>query len=328
MMSARSNIVFLFSGQGSHYRGMGKELYHGDSTFRTSIQKSDRIISQNLGISLIDELYHSDDEIFDSILITHPAIVAVELAMLTVVKNRGIIPDAVAGVSLGEFAAAVAAGFWSEEEALATCMEQARVISSHVADGGMTVVIGNKPQKLLDFMEGRELYDDSANFKGCFTVSGSESDLDKLDIFLGEQGMVYQRLEVEYPFHSPLMDAASRFWQNDRLERSPDSINLKMYSACLEGTMGDEIPENFFWQVVRNPFRFPELVRRMEQELGSSYYLDLGPSGTMATFMKYNLGTEQSTRSDSQSVTILSQHHDAVQRLEKITNELSLIKEL
>ncbi|MEL6561317.1 MAG: acyltransferase domain-containing protein, partial [Bacteroidota bacterium] len=237
MMSARSNIVFLFSGQGSHYRGMGKELYQGDAIFRDSIQKSDRIISQNLGISLIDELYHSNDEIFDSILVTHPAIVAVELAMLAVAKDREIIPDAVAGVSLGEFAAAVAAGFWSGEEALSTCMEQARVISSHVEDGGMTVVIGNKTRKLLDFMDGKKLYHDSINFKGCFTVSGSRSELDKLDVFLGEQGMVYQRLEVEYAFHSPLMDTARIFWQDEKLERSHDSVNVKMYSAFLEGEM-------------------------------------------------------------------------------------------
>lgn len=321
MLSANSNIVFLFSGQGSHYRGMGKELYQSNSVFRNSIQRSDRLIYQNIGISLIDELYESGDEVFDSILITHPAIVAIELAMLAVMKSKEIIPAAVAGVSLGEFSAAVAAGYWSGEEALATCIEQAKLIASHVHDGGMTVVIGNKTQKLLDFMDGKELYDNSINFKGCFTVSGRKTELDKLDNFLGEQGMVYQRLEVEYPFHSPFLDVAGTFWQHERFDRNPDSSDIKMYSTYLEGLVDNEIPENFFWNVVSNPFRFPEIVKKMEQDLGSSFYLDLGPSGTMATFMKYNLGAGNDTISESKPITFLSQHHDADHRLEQFTRD-------
>lgn len=328
-MINKSNIVFLFSGQGSHYRDMGKELYLSNTVFRDSINRADRIIYQNVGISLIDELFHYDDQIFDSVLITHPAIVAVEIAMIEVMKSLGITPDAVVGVSLGEFAAGVAAGIWTAEEAIITSIEQARIVIQHVNEGGMTVVIGNKSQQLLEYMEGKELYHDSVNFKGCFTVSGLKNELDKFDVFLGEKGLVYQRLDVEYPFHSPLLDLAGLFWFQEEIQiQMPISSDVKMYSPLNGGLLEGNIPANYFWDVICKPFNFPNIVKELENDLQGAYYLDLGPSGTMATFMKYILGPTQGNLGESVVIPFLSQHHEAIQKLDKFSTEILSVKEI
>lgn len=328
-MVNQSNIVFLFSGQGSHYRGMGKELYQNDAIFRNNINRSDRIIYQNVGVSLIDELYGDSEDVFDSVLITHPAIVAVEIAMIEVMKSRSIFPNAVLGVSLGEFAAGVAAGIWSGDEALTASIEQARTIVQHVEEGGMTVVIGNKTPELLEYMDGKELFHDSVNFKGCFTVSGLKDDLDKLDTFLGERGVVYQRLDVEYPFHSPLLDLAGMFWQHEEFEWHFSSLNdVKIYSALKGETINENIPSNYFWDVICKPFNFPTVVTQLENDMKGAYYLDLGPSGTMATFMKYNLGPAQGNINESVPITFMSQHHQSIQRLEQFETKISLINEI
>jgi len=70
--------VFLFSGQGSHYRGMGETLYKNNEVFAHSMHQSAELVEQQLGISLIEELYRKKEKCFDDLLVTHPAIVAVD----------------------------------------------------------------------------------------------------------------------------------------------------------------------------------------------------------------------------------------------------------
>ena len=106
---------------------MGKTLYDSNPSFSKSLNQSDAFVKQHLGRSIIEELYHNTHESFDDLLITHPAIVAIELAMLEVMKDLGIIADYVSGNSLGEFAAGVAAGIWTTEMALEAAVEQAKI---------------------------------------------------------------------------------------------------------------------------------------------------------------------------------------------------------
>src|SRR5690242_15974263 len=123
-----NNMVFLFSGQGSQYRGMGSSLFKNNAVFRRSIEQSDAIVQQLLGRSLINELYFISNPVFDDLLITHPAIVAVEIAMWQVMNDMGLQPAYVTGNSLGEFAAAVASGVWSAEHAVEASVEQAKSV--------------------------------------------------------------------------------------------------------------------------------------------------------------------------------------------------------
>lgn len=325
MQQNTSNIVFLFSGQGSHYRDMGKELYVADRVFKDSIDRADKLIYRNTGISLVEELYRYDEEVFDSVLITHPAIVAIEIAMTEVLNDRGIIPVAVAGISLGEFAAGVASGLWTGEDALVTSIEQAKLISMKVEEGGMTVVISPKTGLLTEYLDDKELYQQCVNFNGCFTVSGLRNELDQFDEFLGENGIVHQRLDVEYPFHSPFMELAKLYWNHDDsgISDSPEN-SAKMYSALLGDIIDKGFNSDYFWDVVSRPYDFPAVIREIERDLPDVRYVDLGPSGTMATFMKYITGTGAGR---PLATTLLSPHHQGVDRLENFLKEFQTGKE-
>ena len=85
-----------------------------------------------MNISLVNELYNSTLPEFDDLLITHPSIFAVEIVLYKVLTNIGIIPDYLVGVSLGEFAAAVANGIWDEKTAVEAAAEQAKVIEREI----------------------------------------------------------------------------------------------------------------------------------------------------------------------------------------------------
>src|SRR5688572_9620134 len=111
-------IVFMFSGQGSHYYQMGRELFEQQPIFRHWMQLADSIYQELTGLSIIHELYengHKKSEPFVRTLLTHPAIFSIEYALGQIILEQGIIPDYVLGTSLGEFAAAVFAGVMTFE---------------------------------------------------------------------------------------------------------------------------------------------------------------------------------------------------------------------
>lgn len=280
-------IVFLFSGQGSHYRGMGEVLYKNNAIFARSLNQSAELIGQQLGISLIEELYERKEKDFDDLLFTHPAIVAVELAMLDLIQSLGITPDYVSGNSLGEFAAATVAGIWTKEAALEAAIEQAKSIVQSGVEGGMVAVINESQNKLKPLLDKLELYVASENFPNHFTVSGA---IKKLAVFqkeLDRQDLQFLRLPVKFPFHSPLIPEQTDFLYY-LYTSSPTAKPQKGFISGIYNQEMKELPADYFWKVVSQPTNFCQFVKKME-ELGPCLYLDLGPSGTSATFVKYNL---------------------------------------
>ncbi len=99
-------LVFMFSGQGSQYYHMGKELFKENTVFRQSMLEMDAIAARRIGTSIVEEIYHPGKRVsdpFDSILFSHPAIFMIEYSLYKVLEDRGIYPDYVLGSSLGEF---------------------------------------------------------------------------------------------------------------------------------------------------------------------------------------------------------------------------------
>ena len=96
--------VFMFSGQGSQYYRMGKELYEHHKTFNYWMDACNEIVSPLIKTSLTDIIYDNDKkgEAFDRLLYTNPALVSIQYSMFQVLKNIGIHPDYLLGYSLGE----------------------------------------------------------------------------------------------------------------------------------------------------------------------------------------------------------------------------------
>lgn len=312
-------IVFLFSGQGSHYRGMGQSLFEHEPVFRSVMEKAEQIVQKQLNRSLIHELYTKKQPDFDDLLVTHPAIVAVEIAMLRLLESMGIRPDYINGNSLGEFAAAVAAGAWTEEQAMEAAMEQAKSIVRNDVCGGMLAIFSPNTEEARQIYSSYDLFLAGDNFHGHFTVSGTAHNLDRFQRELDRRGVQFQRLPVCYPFHSPLIDGSeSGFIYH--MSNMPDLV--VPHPGFISGITGEKLsvlPSNYFWHVARHYTHFPKVVGYTESK-GACLYMDLGPSGTSATFVKYNL----STSSRSRSFPIMTQFRKERQQLETLKKMLDI----
>lgn len=311
-------IVFLFSGQGSQYRDMGRDLFDHHPVFRHSIETSDLHFRQHLNRSLIQELYQTDTADFEDVLITHPAIVAVEIAMLAVMESQGIIPDFVYGQSLGEFAASVASGIWSASTAIEAAIMQAKSLANAGLDGGMLSLVKADEHRIAESYKEYDLSLALDNFKGHFTVTGTKKSLDTYQKYLTEQGVLTARIPVTLPFHSTILQEHlhefSTYLQQTVVLKKPNIPHISSLSI-LPIT---EIDATYYNRVISSYANHQHAIDFLESQ-GTCLYIDLGPSGTNATFVKYSLPTSSSSKIQA----ILSPYGKERKRLDTLQRLIS-----
>lgn len=306
-------IAFLFSGQGSQYIGMGKRLFENNKVFITSLERSEEIVQKQLGRSLIQELYFTDQKRFDDVLITHPAIVAVEIAMYKVVQDIGIKADYVLGNSLGEFSAGVVSGIWDEETAVEASIEQAKSLFRNNTFGGMLAVLHQNEITLEKAYQNYNLFLAGDNFEGHFTLSGSVENLDAFQLELARRDIQFLRLPVGVPFHSPLvLKGLSDF--NYYMGMVKLNKPKPGFISGVKNKEVDSVVDNsYFGAVVSQYANYPKSVKHIESK-GPCLYIDLGPSGTSSTFVKYNLNP----LSKSKVFQIMTPYRRELEQLEEL----------
>lgn len=295
-----SETIFMFSGQGSQYFQMGRELFEKNGIFRGWMSRLDHIAQRSSGMSVIENLYsdaHGRGDRFDRTLLTHPAIFMVEYSLAQTLIQAGIKPDMVLGVSMGSFAAAAVAGFISVEDALTAVMQQAMVFEEFCEPGGMTAILAEPALFAEDFLKGRsELA--GVNFSSHFVVSATPAGLAGIETALKKQNIGFQRLPVSFPFHSQWIENAKGPFVSFMRSIRPRQGQVPLV-CCDQMAVVSDFPDDYFWKVVRHPIRFRETVAALEQQ-GSRRYIDVGPAGTLATFLKY--GMPATTRSTVHSI--------------------------
>ena len=312
-------IVFMFSGQGSHYYHMGHALYEENPVFRHWMREGDASCQDQIGFSIIKELYHPEhkkSETFNRTLFTHPAIYTVEYALAQTVLSAGITPNYILGASLGEFAAAVLAGVLSFEEGLIAVFTQAQMFEDICPTGAMMAVMESPDlYETHPFMrEKSELA--AINFPSHFVISGESQQLSYISNSLKAQEITTQELPVSFGFHSSLIDGAAPSYLNFLENYSFKAPSLPFIS-CTEKRILETIPHSHFWHTVRKPIYFQATLEILEKE-NNFIYLDLGPSGTLATFAKYNL-KEAVSPSQSQTYALLSPFSNDVKNLSNLS---------
>ncbi len=322
-------VVWMFSGQGAQYYQMGKDLYDGNNTFRLWMDKLDLIAADYVGQSVVDILYdpqQSKTRSFEQILYTHPALFMVQYSMAKTLLAEGLPePDYLFGASLGEFVAAALADVADVEAMLFDIIKQARLFDAYCRGGAMLVVIDDVESFNTNpvFADGCELA--GINFDRCFAVSGLRSKILRIAKQLKQQDITHQVLPVSMAFHSSQMDVVQPTFTTMFVNSQYRSARLPVIS-CAE-ISADNLPSEgmhkrfspaYWWQVIRQPIQFRQALFEFHHKHPQAVYIDLGPSGNMATFTKYNLSAIDPHR----MLPIMTPFDNALENIDTIKNRL------
>ena len=276
-------VVFLFTGQGSQYVGMGRELYETHEGFRRIMKECDEILEGELKASIIDLIYPADQKnqksetALNQTVYTQPALFALEYALAKIWQDWGITPSAVMGHSVGEYVAACVAGLFSLEDGLRLIAKRAALMQSLPEGGGMAAVFSDA-ETVMDQVSFLEI--DIAAFNGPenTVISGPISQIAEALSVLKKRGISAQQLNVSHAFHSSLMDPILAEFEDfaDRIQFKSNEIDL-ISNVTGKVILPESAMNGKYWRDhIRKPVQFYKSLDHLHEE-GHRLYLEVGP---------------------------------------------------
>ncbi|HZZ62671.1 MAG TPA: SDR family NAD(P)-dependent oxidoreductase [Roseiarcus sp.] len=281
------SIVFVFSGNGSQFPGMGRAAYHCNAAFRDALDEIDSHFAPLSGWSLAEELVSPD--LKSDLVHAHvaqPIMFAIQLASVRALADVGIRPSMTMGHSVGEVAAAEAAGVLSLTDAVRVIYNRSRLQEATENSGGMAVIFGARDAATSLVARIEDLSIAAHNSHHCLAVAGPHEALDYLEKLAPSHKLRQRRLNLVYPFHTELMEPVRDPLLESLADLTPSAGAVPFLSTIVDGLLpGAAADASYWWRNVRDTVLFQEGVERAAR-LGKRVFLEIGPRPSLKTHLR------------------------------------------
>jgi [acyl-carrier-protein] S-malonyltransferase len=277
----------IFPGQASQYVGMGKDWYESDASAKDLFDQADSL----LGFKLSQICFYGPEEELRQTCNTQPAIFLHSMVVARALED--VKPDMVAGHSLGEYSALVAAGSISFEEGLGLVRLRGELMqqAGEENEGTMAAVLGLSPGEVEEICREASpagvVQPANLNSPGQIVISGSVSGVRKaMEIARHRSARLVKELVVSGAFHSPLMESAK-----DRLKQALDQVSICDSTIPVYANVSGEpvnkasdIRDSLCLQIT-NPVRWEQTVKNMVHD-GATQFFEIGPGKVLQGLVK------------------------------------------
>ncbi|ETR73529.1 MAG: hypothetical protein OMM_00892 [Candidatus Magnetoglobus multicellularis str. Araruama] len=282
--NTRPLLAWLFTGQGSQYAGMGKELYRQYHVFRDAVNTCCHHLQNEFPESILDVIGYSNTpehpDLINNTIYTQTTLFILEYALARLWETWGGVPDIVMGHSIGEYVGACIAGVFSLEEGLKLVSNRAKLMQSLPKNGAMAVVFASKPtvQKYIyDYQYEKDISIAAVNGPENIVISGKDDSVNQMIERLKTNNIVSLLLNVSHAFHSSLMTPmVSQFEQiaNTIQFKAPQ---LKIVSNITGKIVTDEMSTASYWvDHIIKPVQFYPSIETIHKEQ-CHMFLEIGP---------------------------------------------------
>ncbi|GAA1985080.1 type I polyketide synthase [Catenulispora subtropica] len=274
-----SRVGFLFSGQGAQRAGMGRSLYAASPVFAESFDYVAALLEAELGLPVADVvLGRAKDVDADQTVFAQTGLFAVQVALVDMLTAAGVRPDAVAGHSVGEIAAAWAAGVLSLEDACRLVAHRARLMQS-LPEGGAMCSIAATEEEVLETLTER-VGIAAVNGPRSVVVSGDAAEVDAVAELWRDRERRVKPLRVSHAFHSihmdPILDELGSVAAG--LEHAPAKV---LWAQAASGEIVSETTASYWTDQARGAVRFADAANALA-ERGVTVFVEIGPDGTLS----------------------------------------------
>lgn len=281
-------IAILFVGQGSQYVGMGKDLYENIEECREIFDKGE----EALGMNIKDLIFNGNDEDLKLTENAQPAILLTSLAAAKALEINGIKGDFTTGLSLGEYGSLIYGGALDFSDGLKLVRERGKIMGSSLPKGlgKMAAILRLNDEKMEELLNRSSKFGviEGANYNcpGQVVVSGENDAIEEAVKIAKELGGMGISLNVSGPFHSSLLEEASKEFAKELENVKFNKFNKVVYSNTLGVPYGesDDLKE-ILAKHIKTAVLFENIIRDMLDK-GVDTFIEVGPGKALRGFVK------------------------------------------
>jgi non-ribosomal peptide synthase protein (TIGR01720 family) len=291
-------VVFMFSGQGTQYVNMGRELYQLEPVFREHFNLCCAAFEPYVGLDLREVIYPRDEEIaaaseqLKQTYVTQPALFTIEYALARMWMSWGIRPSALIGHSIGEFVAACLAGVFTIEDVTRLVAARGRLMQQMPPGSMLAVPLAE--EELRKLLAGKELSIAVVNGPANCVVGGSIEAIEEFERELSDRFVTCRTLETSHAFHSAMMEPVVEPFIVEVRRTKLQPPDIPLISNVTGHWIADEVTDPEYWgKHLRETVKFSQGASELLRDAHA--FLEIGPGQSLSTLIRRQTGYSTQT---------------------------------